>query len=120
LEWEAGDVRLFVDEVQLSQVLDNLISNGLDHGSGEVAVEVMEVGAVVRLVVANRKRAVPEGVRWWWGRDLPSRLAGRRRHGHGLCIVRRIADRSGGSFRLLQQGDRCEATLELPLSGGSR
>jgi len=117
LKWEAGAPHLPVDEVQLAQVLDNLISNGLDHGSGAVAVEVGRVGAAVRLAVVNRKRERLAATRWR-ARDLPGRLSGRRRHGHGLRVVRRVANRSGGGFRLRQRGDRCEAVLELPLPEG--
>lgn len=119
LKWMAGDACLPGDGVELTQVLDNLISNGLDHGSGEVAVEVQRDGRLIRLVVLNRKRAraarsLPRR------RDLRARISGRRRHGHGLRIVRRVAAGNGGSFRLRQRGDRCEALLELPLPGGRR
>jgi len=47
------------------------------------------------------------------------RLAGRRRHGHGLRIVRRVAARHGGSFRLRRSPSGTEACLELPLSGAN-
>lgn len=119
LKWEVGDLCLPGDEVQLAQVLDNLISNGLDHGRGEVVVVVSQIDAVVRLVVVNRKRDELAGARWRT-QDLWAGLSGRRRHGHGLRIVRRLAGQSGGSFRLRQRGDRCEALLELPLSRSSR
>jgi signal transduction histidine kinase len=119
LEWEAGDVFLRGDEVQLAQVMDNVISNGLDHGSGEVAVEAKRVGGVIRLLVANRKEANPPGWRqraWRFG----ARMSGRCRHGHGLRIARRVAAQSGGSFHFREQGDRCEAVFQLPLAGGLR
>jgi signal transduction histidine kinase len=116
LEWEAGDPYISVDVVQLTQALDNLISNGLDHGSGEVAVEVKRVGAAVRLAVVNQGRAKPAAARRR-RRDL---LSGRCRHGHGLRIVRRVAGQNGGSFHLRRRGESWEALLELPLRGGPR
>jgi signal transduction histidine kinase len=119
LEWQAGDPCLSGDADQLAQALDNLISNGLDHGSGEVTVVANQVDGVIRLVVANRKREKSVESRRQV-RDLPTRISGRSRHGHGLRIVRRVAACSGGSFRLRQRGDRCEALLELPLPGGPR
>jgi signal transduction histidine kinase len=119
LKWEVGDPCLPVDEVQLAQALDNLISNGLDHGSGEVAVVVNQIGAVLRLAVVNRKRDGLAVTRRRT-RALWAGLSGRRRHGHGLRIVRRLAGQSDGSFRLRQRGDRCEALLELSLCGGPR
>jgi hypothetical protein len=99
--------------------VDNLISNGLVHGSGEVTVEAALVDGCIRIVVGNRKRAKPAGP-GRRARDLPGRISGRRRHGHGLRIVRRVAARNGGSFRLCRRGDRYEAVLELPLRGGLR
>lgn len=119
LKWEAGDPRLRADAVQLGQVLDNLISNGLDHGSGEVAIEAKQDGCVLRLVVVNRKQARPARPRRGT-RGLAAGISGRHRHGHGLRIVRRAAARQGGSFRLRHRRDICEALLELPLGGDPR
>lgn len=119
LRWEAGDSCLYGDVVELTQIVDNLISNGLDHGSGKVAVEAKRSGCFVRLCVSNRKRAKPARSHWRV-ESLYARVSGRRRHGHGLRIVRRAAARSGGGFRLRQHGERYEALLELPLSGVSR
>jgi signal transduction histidine kinase len=118
LEWEAGDPCVLVDAVELAQVVDNLISNSLVHGSGDVAVEAQRIGGAIRLVVANRKRT--EVASRWRARDLPARISGRRRHGHGLRLVRRVAAMNGGSFRLRRRDERCEAALELPLAGGRR
>ncbi len=119
LLWEAGDSGLSGGVVELTQVLDNLISNGLDHGRGEVVVAAVRAGDTVRLSVVNRKQAQAAGSHRWM-RGLRTPLFGRNRHGHGLRIVRRVVARNGGSFRLRQRGDRCEALLELPLRGGPR
>ncbi|HEY5942380.1 MAG TPA: ATP-binding protein [Solirubrobacterales bacterium] len=119
LEWGAGDPHLLIDAVALAQALDNMISNGLEHGRGEIAVEVSRHDRVVRLVVSNRWRGDP-AASLLGARDLCARISGRRRHGHGLRIVRRVAARSGGSFQFRRRGDRCEAVLCLPLPGGGR
>lgn len=116
-DWRAGDSPVLGDAVELAQAVDNLISNSLVHGDGGVAVEATRVGAVVRLVVVNRVRAVPSRPRQ---RDLPERISGRRRHGHGLRVVRRVTVLHGGDFRLRLDDDRCEAALELPLVGDRR
>lgn len=119
LKCEVGDSYFSGDAVELKQVLDNLISNGLEHGSGEVTVAAMQVDDAVRLSVVNRKRLGAEGSRsslrglWNW-------LSGRGRHGHGLRIVRRGVARHGGSFRFRRRGDQFEAMVELPLLGGRR
>lgn len=118
LKWEAGDSSLLGDAVELAQAMDNLINNGLTHGSGEVAIEAERVEGELRLVVGNRKRVKPADLRR--RRGLGEWISGRRRHGHGLRIVRRVAVRNGGSFDFRRRGDRCEAVLELPLAGGPR
>jgi hypothetical protein len=56
----------------------------------------------------------------WRGRLRRLDRGTRRRHGHGLRIVRRAAARHGGSFRLRRSADGGEALLDLPLTGGSR
>jgi signal transduction histidine kinase len=119
LGWEAGDAGSFGDAVELAQALDNLISNGLDHGSGDVAVEVKRVGGSIRIAVLNDER-VGSAARPWSLRGLLAKIAGRRRHGHGLRVARRVAADHGGRFRFRRHAGRCEAALELPLAGGSR
>ncbi len=119
LMWEGSDSSLSADAVELTQVLDNLISNGLDHGRGGVAVEAKQVGDTIRLSVVNEERARPAGSRRAI-QGLWTRVRGRRRHGHGLRIVRRVVARNGGSFRLRRRGGTCEALLELPFAGNPR
>lgn len=119
LEWGAGDLCVPGSAVELTQALDNLISNGLDHGSGEVAVAAVRTDGLVRISVVTRQRTNKTTFRRA-GRDAWARLSGRSRHGHGLRIVRRAVARSGGSFGLRRRGDRCEAVVELPVPGGRR
>ena len=117
--WTAGEPRSFGDPVDLEQAVDNLISNGLDHGEGAVGLEARRVGSVIRLVVLNRRRAAAMG-RMPRLHRFRQQLSGSRRHGHGLRVVRRVAATHGGSFQLRRSGDRCEARLDLPLPGGRR
>lgn len=119
LDWDAGEPRLCVDAVQLTQLLDNLISNGFDHGEGEVRIEARRDAHVVRLAVVNENRSRPAGSGWAL-RSLGARFAGRNRHGHGLRVVRRVAAESGGCFRVRRRGDRYEALLGLPVAGDLR
>lgn len=119
VHWEAGAVAVRSGVDELNQAVDNLISNGLEHGCGEVRIEVRAVGRFLHLVVVNPVE-VGTGARRRTGQGLRMRASGRSRHGHGLRVVRRLAADCGGSFRLRCLGDRFEARLELPLAGVDR
>jgi signal transduction histidine kinase len=117
LRWDAGGAELEGDGIELAQAVDNLISNALQHGGGEIAVQVRREGDLVSVEVGDGGGS---------GRVAkPRRLRGqargaRRRHGHGLRIVRRVAARHGGSFCLLRSPHGTTAQLILPLTGGLR
>lgn len=115
LIWSGCESELQVEGVEMAPALDNLISNAFVHGTGAVAVEVAVSGGRLRLVVRDRGCVMGRHRRL-----SPGRLTGRRRHGHGLRIVRRLAVRHGGSFRLRRSPGGTEACLELPLTGASR
>lgn len=114
--WKAEDPLLRGDGFELDRALDNLISNGFQHGRGEITIEVVEVRGMLRVKVTDsgalasplRRRAR----RWRW-----VRISGRSRHGHGLRVVRRAASRHGGSFHLRGTPHGTEACLELSLRG---
>ena len=115
LIFEGHDPEFLGDRIEIAQAVDNLISNAIVHGDGDIAVGVEATGTVVRLIVSNRKRGersdrATRGLR---------RLSGRARHGHGLRIVRRAASRAGGSFLLRDCDGICEARLELALGGAA-
>lgn len=121
LHWAAGELNFHADPVELTQAVDNLISNALQHGGDEVTVDARMSGEVLRLSVfdsggGSTSVTPPDRSRLGF-RD---RLAGRNRHGHGLRIVRRVAACHGGSFRLHRHPSGSEARLELPLAGGRR
>jgi signal transduction histidine kinase len=113
LECEGDDPELLGDRIEIAQAVDNLISNAVVHGDGDISVQVRASGAAVRLVVLNRKRSEGPGRR-------VRRLHGRARHGHGLRIVRGAASRAGGTFLLRDCDGACEARLELTLGEVTR
>jgi signal transduction histidine kinase len=114
LTWSNGGPELQVEGMELAQALDNLISNSFVHGTGTVVVEVGVSGGRLHLVV--RDCGCIEGRR---RRLSLGHNTGRRRHGHGLRIVRRLAARHGGSFRLRRSHGGTEARLALPLTGAN-
>jgi signal transduction histidine kinase len=110
LVWKAGEVTVRADRYQLSQMLDNLISNSIEHGAGSVSIEAQKSAGWLSISV----------------RDSGARAARRRarirrppqgRRGHGLRVVDRVAHDHGGSFRLRRGAGGTEATLRLPLPG---
>jgi signal transduction histidine kinase len=117
LTWNAGEAELHGDAVELAQAVDNLISNAFEHGAGEIAVDVRREGDFVRVEVRDggAAEAAPRRLRLR-RRDWGSR----RRHGHGLQIVRRVAARHDGSFSLRRSAGGTGARLMLPLAGGPR
>jgi len=118
LAWSGGDAVLRGDRVALSQLLDNLISNSFEHGSGAIVVDVRVEGCLFGLAVRDAGRGAVGTARR--GRLLGQRLGGRNRHGHGLAIVRRAVARHGGSFRLRHSNEGSEARVALPLCGEAR
>jgi signal transduction histidine kinase len=99
--------------VDVAFALDNLISNAIEHGQGEVTVEAREVEGYASVAVVDEglSSVGDEGSR----PSLRMRLGGRCRHGHGLRVVRQVARAHGGSFRLRRSSTGTEARLELPL-----
>jgi signal transduction histidine kinase len=114
LRWMAGEAMVEGERCALAQALDNLIANAIEHGGPEIVVEARLCRGRLRLCVADSGvgpastvRRRPPGLR--------ARLSGRRRHGHGLRLVRRTAAEHGGGFRLDRSERGARAVLELPL-----
>jgi len=105
------------DPLALAQALDNLILNAIEHGGPAIAVGARRSGRRVRIAVADSGRR-DEPPRVGSPATLFARVTGRRRHGHGLRVVRRIADAHGGQFELRRCAGGSIATLELPLADG--
>jgi signal transduction histidine kinase len=109
--WSAGEAELRGDAVELAQAVDNMISNAFEHGAGEIAIDIRREGDFVRVEVRDGGGAEGAPRRFRLRRDRGSR----RRHGHGLRIVRRVAARHDGSFRLRRSAAGTGARLVLPL-----
>jgi signal transduction histidine kinase len=105
------------DRGAVAQALDNLIVNALEHGGPRVLVAAEPAGAVVRLVVADSGRCRSPRAARRSLRRVPGSVAGRRRRGHGLRVVRRVAASHRGEFHLRRLEDGARATIELPLAG---
>lgn len=112
LIWRAGEVWVEAVPSTLAQAVDNLISNGFEHGGGAVTIEGRQEGSWLMISVRDSGRKGSTR-RWHFRRPLG---INRGRHGHGLRVVARIASSHGGSFSLRRSDHGAEARLRLPLS----
>jgi signal transduction histidine kinase len=119
LRWHAGRVAVDGDRWALEQAIDNLIVNAIEHGGPEIQVEGRCNGPGLRVSVVDSGRASRPASRRESPSEAIARLSGRRRRGHGLEVVRRVAAAHGGRFLLRRGGEGTVATLELPLAGAS-
>jgi signal transduction histidine kinase len=114
MRWHAGGVVLDGDGPALSQALDNLIVNAIEHGGPSVAVRGRLDGERLHLTVTDAGRS-GDGARRGSPAETIARLSGKRRHGHGLAVVRRVAAAHGGRFALRRAASGSVAALELPV-----
>ncbi len=119
LRWHPGEVTVEGDRGQVAQALDNLIVNAIEHGGPEIVVEASARASRFRLAVIDSGRESRPDSRRQRRARLIARLSGRRLHGHGLRVVRRVAAGHGGDFRLRTSVRGTEAVLDLPLSRGA-
>lgn len=110
-----------IDPQGLVTVLGNLVDNALDAAAGSedprIEVEVRAEGRTVVLRISDSGPGVPAERRevvfteGWTTKELPAH--GRR--GLGLAMVRRLAERQGGSARVTESADGgAEFTVVLP------
>jgi len=104
---------LYVDEIQVQQILVNLVKNSLDaiaesdRSGGRVEIAVVRAGQEVRISVTDNGRGVPEAYR---SRLFDSFFTTKPKGvGLGLSICKSIAAAHGGTLR-----------YETPEEGGSR
>ena len=114
LRWRAGaDFQVGAPE-RVAQALDNLIDNAIAHGGGSVTIDVSRSERGVRLAVCDRGAGPDAEARS--PASVLARLTGRRRHGHGLAVVREVAAALGGRFILRPSPWGTRAVLEVPVN----
>lgn len=118
LSWGAGRAVAFGHGPSLSQAVDNLIVNAIEHGGPEIEVAAGRDGGELVLTVSDSGRSPASGARGESPHAAIARLTGRRRRGHGLGVVERVAREHGGRFSLRRGQRGAVATLALPLETG--
>ncbi len=116
LRWRAGRAVVIGDRVELAQALDNLIVNAIEHGGPAISIDARPQKGRVRIVIADSGRDARPNARRGTPADVIARLSGRRRHGHGLAVVRQVAAAHRGRFALRRSEAGSLALLELPLA----
>jgi signal transduction histidine kinase len=96
-DWRAGAAWIRADRGRLAQLLSNLTTNAVEHGSGTVEVRGQEEGGRLRIEV--RDEGAP--------------------HGRGIAIAADAARAAGGELSFVVAPDGTAAVFELPLEDGS-
>jgi signal transduction histidine kinase len=104
LRWSADSAAVLGDPHRISQALDNLIVNAIEHGGPPVQVDAHLCPRGVRVAVRDHGPAEE---------DTPP---GRSGSGHGLRIAAAIATEHGGRFAIRRDRSGTVAVLELPLA----
>jgi signal transduction histidine kinase len=119
LRWNAGGAAVHGDRFALAQALDNLIVNAIEHGGSSIVVAARLRGGRLRIAVADSGRASRPRSRRGTPAEVVAQLSGKRRRGHGLAVVRRVASAHEGRFALRRSARGSLAVLELPLAEGT-
>lgn len=116
LRWNAGRACVGGDRFALAQALDNLIVNAIEHGGSSIVVAARLRGRRLRIAVADSGWGSRPRARRDTPAEVIARLSGKRRRGHGLAVVRRVASAHEGRFALRCSELGSLAVLELPLA----
>jgi signal transduction histidine kinase len=116
LRWNAGPAVLSGDRLALSQALDNLIVNAIEHGGPAIVVSARRREGRLRIAIVDSGQESRPPARRGTPAEVIARLSGRRHRGHGLAVVRRVVAAHEGRFVLDRSARGSTAAIELPLA----
>ena len=105
------------DPDKFTQVVTNLLENGVRHGAGTVTVTARPAGGTVRILVEDQGRGIPAEQRvrvrtkYWTGNPGGS-------SGLGLYIVNGLVAAHGGTRDRRGPRRRCQHRRRLPVADG--
>ena len=113
-DWRAGTALVHGYPLRLTQALDNLVANAVEHGRGRVTVLGRRAGGGCVSVSVLDRGAGP--LRPLDGGERPSWRASR---GHGLVVVRHAVELHGGTVRRVQGPFGAGVEVRLPAGAGA-
>jgi signal transduction histidine kinase len=108
LDWRAGAASVQGYAVRLTQALDNLVANAVEHGRGPVTVTGRISGGFVAICVLDRGPGLPRSLEDFRRRSWQSL------RGHGLVIARHAVELHGGTLRPVRGPAGAGVEVRLP------
>jgi signal transduction histidine kinase len=108
LDWRAGAASVQGYAVRLTQALDNLVANAVEHGRGPVIVTGRISGDFVAICVLDRGPGLPRSLDDFRPRSWQSL------RGHGLVIARHAIELHGGTLRPVRGPAGAGVEVRLP------
>jgi signal transduction histidine kinase len=112
LDWHAGTAIVQGYAMRLTQALDNLVANAIEHGRGPVTVVGRMAGSCVSVCVLDRGAGLMRPID-----DLRPR-SWQARRGHGLVVARHAVELHGGSLRPVRGPFGSGIEVRLPAGAG--
>jgi signal transduction histidine kinase len=119
LRWAGPDALVRGDGTAISGAVENLILNAIEHGGPAITVNGLAFGRWVRLEVIDSGRREVEGETPEAVRQPCESRSERRRHGHGLEVVRNVAEEHDGRLDLELSEEGSKAVFLLPASSNT-
>ena len=119
LRWAGPDALVRGDGTAISGAVENLILNAIEHGGPEITVNGLAVGRGLKVEGIDSGKSCPRRGGGVGPRRPFAGVADRRRHGHGLDHVRRVAQDHDGRLDIDLSGKGSKAVLTLPVTSST-